>query len=438
MIDRITEKIVPIASKIQDNKYLSALRDGFMAAFPATMFASICMIIQYLPATFGFDQFLPAWVMTFLNDFFGPVGNATMAVSSIFICFGVAYHLAGKIDGNKLFSGIVALTSFFMLLPFHQIEEGTFMPVVKLGSQGMFVAIFTAFAATLIFNYFEKKDITIKMPPQVPAGIAKSFIAIIPSAITLIVFNILRYGFTVTPWGNVFDFLFSILQQPLTHLGSSLPATLVAVVAAQLLWWFGVHGQAVVNTVMDPLWGAMALENYVAYQAGQALPHIVNSTFMGIFPLIGGNGMTLGIVLLSLFMARSARLKSTMKMVAAPSFFNISEPITFGLPVVMNPMVFIPWVVAPVVTVTISYLAIAAGIVPRPIGITVVWTTPVFLSGWIGTGSIMGGLLQLVNLTISTLIWFPFIKALDKSYLKEEEIKEAKEEEDDEDIFDLD
>ncbi len=435
MIDKFTDKIVPIASRISDNKFLVSLRDGFMAAFPATMFASICMIIQYLPATFGFDQFLPEAVMDFLNDFFGPVGNATMSLSSIFICFGTAYHLAGKIEGNKLFSGIVSLTSFFMLLPFHVTDDGTFMPVVKLGSQGMFVAILTAVFATLIFNYFEKKNFTIKMPPQVPSGIAKSFLAILPSAVTLLVFNLLRYVFTFTPWGNVFDFLFMILQQPLTHLGSSLPATLIAVIAAQLLWWFGVHGQAVVNTVMDPLWSAMSLENYAAYQAGTALPHIVNSTFMGIFPLLGGNGMTLGVVLLSLFLAKSARMKSTMKMVAAPSFFNISEPVTFGLPVVMNPMVFIPWVLAPVVTVTISYLAIAAGIVPRPIGVTVVWTTPVFLSGWIGTGSIMGGLLQLVNLVISTLIWFPFIKALDNSYLKDEQAKE--EEDDDLSMFEL-
>lgn len=438
MIDKLTDKIVPIASKISDNTFLSALRDGFMAAFPATMFASVCMIIQYLPATFGFDGFLPEGVMNFLNDFFGPVGNATMSLTSIYICFGTAYHYAAKTGGNKLFSGIVALTSFFMLLPFHQVEEGTFMPLVKLGSQGMFVAILSAVVATLIFNWVEKKNFTIKMPPQVPAGIAKSFLAILPSAVTLLVFNCIRYGFTFTPWGNVFDFMFSILQQPLTHLGSSLPATLVAVLVAQLLWWFGVHGQAVVNTVMDPLWSAMAIENYAAYQAGTALPHIVNSTFMGIFPLLGGNGMTLGIVLVSLFMARSARLKSTMRMVAAPSFFNISEPVTFGLPVVMNPTVFIPWIVAPIVTVIISYLAIAAGIVPRPIGVTVVWTTPFFLSGWIGTGSIMGGLLQLVNLAVSTLIWFPFIKALDNSYLKDEAASEAEEDEDDLAVFDLD
>ncbi len=435
MIEKITEKIVPIAAKIQDNKFLTALRDGFMAAFPATMFASFAMIIQYLPSTFGFDQFLPAAVMDFLNGFLGPVGNATMALSSIFICFGVAYHLAAKTEGNKLFSGLISLTCFFLLLPFEQTDAGTFMPVVRLGSQGMFVAILTAVFATLLFNWIEKKDFTIKMPKQVPSGIAKSFLAVLPSAVTFLVFNIVRYAFTFTPWENVFDFLFSMLQQPLTSLGSSLPATLIAVFAAQILWWFGVHGQAVVNTVMDPLWSAMALENYAAYQAGQALPHIVNTTFMGVFPMLGGNGMTLGIILLFLFMARSARMKSTIRMVAAPSFFNISEPITFGLPVVMNPMVFIPWILAPIVTVIISYLAIAAGIVPRPIGITVVWTTPVFLSGWIGTGSIMGGLLQLVNLVVSTLIWFPFIKALDNSYLKEEEIKE--EDEDDLSMFEL-
>ena len=195
----------------------------------------------------------------------------------------------------------------------------------------------------------------------------------------------------------------------------------IAVIFAQLLWWFGVHGQAVVNSVMDPIWNTLAIENYAAYSAGAHIPHIVCSTFMGIFPLIGGNGMTLGIILVALFIARSVRLKSTMKMVVAPAFFNISEPVTFGLPIVLNPTILIPWVLAPVVTVITSYCAIYFGLVPRPIGVTVVWTTPVFLSGWIGTSSIRGGILQLVNVAISILIWLPFMKALDNIYLKDEE-----------------
>lgn len=420
-MDRFMDKMLPIASAISNNKYLSSLRDGFMAAFPATMFASISIIIQDFPETFGFAQFLPKSVLNFLNNFFGPVSNATMSVMTLFVVFAIAYSLAQKFKCNRLYAGVIALAAYLMLIPFGTDKAGnTVMPLSKLGSQGMFVGILTAIISTKIFAFLENRKITIKMPEQVPPAIAQSFTAIIPSAATLLVFNIIRYIFTFTPWGNAFDFLFKLLQRPLTNLGATLPATLIAVIAAQLLWWLGVHGQVVVNTVMDPIWNTLALENYAAYKAGKALPHIVCSTFMGVFPLIGGNGMTLGIIIVSLFIARSIRLKSTMKMVIAPSFFNISEPMTFGLPIVLNPIMLVPWILAPVVTVIVSYFSISVGLVPRPIGITVVWTTPVFLSGWIATGSITGGILQLVNVALSIIIYLPFMKALDHQYLQEE------------------
>lgn len=350
-----------------------------------------------------------------------------MNVSSVFVVFGIAYTLGKKLKCNPLYAGAIALASFFMLLPFQVVKDVTYMPLPKLGAQGMFVGILTAFIATEIFAFLENKDITIKMPEQIPQGIANSFTSILPGAVTLMVFNIIRYIFTFTKWGNAFDCLFTILQRPLTNLGSSLPATIIAVILAQLLWWFGVHGQAVVNSVMDPIWNTLVLENYAAYSVGALIPHIVCSTFMGIFSLIGGNGMTLGIILVALIIARSVRLKSTMKMVVAPAFFNISEPVTFGLPIVLNSTILIPWVLAPVVTVITSYCAIYFGLVPRPIGVTVIWTTPVFLSGWIGTSSIRGGILQLVNVVISIIIWLPFMKALDKIYLKDEEEAQVEE-----------
>ena len=418
--DKITQKMMPLATAICENKYLTSLRDGFMVAFPATMFASIMMIVQNLPATFGFDRFLPDSVLSFLNDYFGPIGNATMNVTALFVTFGVGYNFAKYLKCSKIYAGAVSLASFLLLLPFKTVKGQVYMPTAKLGSQGMIVAILTAFLATAIFAYLENKKITIKMPKQVPPGIATSFTSIIPSAASLLIFNTIRYLFTFTSWGNAFDCLFNVLQRPLVGLGTSLPATLVAVIAAQLLWWFGVHGQMIVGAITEPLLQTSNLENYAAFQAGKPLPHIICSTFMGVFPLIGGNGMTLGVVLVSLFLARSIRLKNTMKMVAVPAFFNISEPITFGLPVVLNPMVLIPWILAPVVTVLTSYYAIYFGLVPRPIGVTIVWTTPVFLSGWIGTSSIAGGILQLVNVAVSIIIWLPFMMAIDKTYLADE------------------
>lgn len=424
-IDKIAEKMVPLAQIIANNKYLLSLRDGFMVAFPATMFASVMIILQNLPATFNFADKLPEGVNTFLNDFFGPIGNATMSVSTLFIVFGIGYQLAEKFGQPKLFAGAISLSSFLLLLPFgYQEDIGTILPVSKLGAEGMFVGIITAIIATLIYCKISAAGITIKMPDSVPPMIAQSFVAIIPGAAPLFVFNIVRYLFTFTEWGNAVEFVYQMLQKPLMGLGGTLPAVLLAVLATQFFWWFGIHGTLVVNAVIDPIMGALAIENYEAYKAGEALPHIINTTFMGVFV---NQGMQLGIsITMAFFIARSIRMKKLMKTIIAPSVFNVSEPMTFGLPIVMNPIAFIPWILAPLASTTISYFAIYFGLVPRPIGATVVWTTPVFLSGWLGTGSAAGAILQVVTVAVMTLIWIPFLIVMDREYLREEREDQVK------------
>lgn len=422
---KFIDKVLPIATKLAGNKYLLSLRDGFMVAFPATMFASIMIIIQNLPATFGFQKFLPAGVMQFLNDFLGPISNATMNITALFVAFGVAYQLADKLHASKLYAGGISLSSFMLLLPMTNTKAGTFIPVDKLGAQGMFVAIITAIVSTIIFARLENANITIKMPEQVPPAIAGSFVAILPGAASLMTFTVVRYLFTFTAWGNAFDFIYKMLQEPLQGLGASLPAVLLIMFISQLLWWFGIHGTLVVNSVVDPIMAALAIENYNAYRKGLPLPHIVNTTFMGVFVI---TGMILGLSLAALiFAAKSARMKRTMEMVALPAFFNISEPITFGLPIVLNPTIFIPWVLCPMIMAGVSYFAMSIGLVPRPTGATIVWSTPVFLSGWLGTGSIRGAILQLVNVAITTVIWLPFLKVLDHQYLTEEQATAATE-----------
>ena len=419
-LDKMAAKIVPLAQIIADNKFLLSLRDGFMVAFPATMFASIMIIIQNFPTTFGFADKLPEGVNVFLNDFFGPVGNATMSVGTLFIVFGIGYQLADKFGQPKLFAGAISLSSFLMLLPFSSQEKlGTVIPISKLGAEGMFVGIVTAMIATIIYSRISAAGITIKMPDSVPPMIAQSFVAIIPGAVPLFIFNIIRYLFTFTEWGNAVDFVYQILQKPLMGLGGTLPAVLIAVFCMQFFWWFGIHGTLVVNAVIDPIMNALAIENYEAYKAGASeLPHIINTTFMGVFV---NQGLQLGIsITMAFFIARSIRMKKLMKTIIAPSIFNVSEPMTFGLPIVMNPIAFIPWILAPLASTTIFYLAIYMGLVPRPIGATVVWTTPVFLSGWIGTGSIAGAILQAVTLAVMVLIWVPFLVVMDREYLKEE------------------
>lgn len=284
----------------------------------------------------------------------------------------------------------------------------------------MFVAILVAIISTELYCRISAAHIVIKMPDSVPLMVAQSFVAIIPGAAPLFLFNLIRYGFTFTSYGNAIDFVYQILQQPLMGLGGTLPAVLIAVFFTQFFWWFGIHGTLLVNSIIDPIMSSLALQNYDAYKNGaEHLPHIISTTFMGVFV---NQGMQLGIaIMFAFFLARSVRMKQTMRLVFAPAIFNVSEPMTYGLPVVLNPTLFIPWILAPLASTTISYFTIAAGLVPRPTGATVVWTTPIFVAGWLGTGSIRGGILQLVDVVVMTLIWIPFIKALDNRWYKDEQ-----------------
>lgn len=238
----------------------------------------------------------------------------------------------------------------------------------------------------------------------------------------LIVFLVIRIGFGFTGYETVQTFIYSIIQQPLTALGASLPATLVAVFAIQLFWFFGLHGQIIINSVMDPIWYSLNNDNLAAFQSGEELPHIVTKQFIDTFLVgSGGTGMTLVVVIAILMLAKSRRLRETGKMSLPPAIFNVNEPVIFGLPIVMNPLLFVPWLLTPVVVATATYFAMSVGLVPPPAGVIVPWTTPIFLSGYLAVGNhIMGAVMQLINVVIVIVIWYPFIKMLDRQYFGQE------------------
>jgi PTS system cellobiose-specific IIC component len=176
---------------------------------------------------------------------------------------------------------------------------------------------------------------------------------------------------------------------------------------------------------MDPIWNTLALENYEAYSKGAELPHIITKQFVDIYTVgIGGTGMTLAVVLTILIFLKSKQLKQVSKLAIGPGLFNVNEPVIFGLPIVMNPLIFVPWVIAPMIVTLITYFAMSTGLVPPPNGIQVPWTMPLFFSGMMATGSLMGGVLQLFNMAVVFVIWFPFLKFIDRMNVRKEQEEE--------------
>ena len=260
------------------------------------------------------------------------------------------------------------------------------------------------------------------MPQGVPDAVSRSFSSLIPITLTLTVFLIIRILFSLTPYETVQNFIYTVLQEPLTALGSGLAATIVAVILIQIFWFFGLHGQIIVNSVFDPIWYTLNNQNLEAFQHGQALPNIITKQFVDSFLVgMGGSGMTLAVVILIFIIGRSRQIKELGKLGGPAGIFNVNEPIIFGLPIIMNPLVLIPWIIAPVVVTIVTYFSMATGLVPKPAGIIVPWTTPIVLNGFLATGNAwQGGVLQLVNLLIVMAIWWPFLKVLDKNYYEKE------------------
>ncbi|MGA8942713.1 MAG: PTS cellobiose transporter subunit IIC [Thermoactinomyces sp.] len=416
MLEKI---LLPVADKLNNNRYLTALRDGFMLALPLIIFGSIFVVIANFPFL---DRLLSEETYAAYQNALGPASAATLSIMGLFVIIGIGYNLTRQYELEGIYGGIVALAAFLILTP--QVLKGVsgVIPTSSLGAEGLFLGIFTAFAAAELYRYFVQKNWTIKMPPGVPEAVSRSFSALIPIALTLTIFLAIRIIFSYTPFETVQNFIYTVIQQPLTALGSGLPATIVAVIMIQLFWFFGLHGQIIVNSVFDPIWYALNDQNLQAFQAGTELPNVITKQFIDTFLVgMGGSGMTLAVVILLILIGRSRQIKELGRLGGPPGIFNVNEPIIFGLPIIMNPLVLIPWILAPVVVTIITYLAMSTGLVPKPAGIIVPWTTPIGLNGFLATGNAwQGAVLQIVNLLVVMGIWWPFLKILDKNYYENE------------------
>lgn len=416
-IEKLGEKLMPIATKLGQNRYLLVLRDAFMLSFPLTMFGSIIVVLNHLP-------FFSPETQGMLNGLFSSGQNATMSILSVFVTFGIGYYLSKSYDVEAVFGGVISLAAFLILTPFHLVTEsgetvGGVLALDRLGAKGMFIGMIAAFVAAEIYSRLTKKGFTITMPDGVPPAVAKSFSALIPAIATLTLFNLLNAFVTGALNINLHDWIYNVIQIPLTGLGTSLGGTLVAVFFVQLLWFFGLHGQVIVNSVMDPIWLSTATDNYAQFTAGaEELPHIVTKPFMETYTVgMGGSGSTLIVVILMAFFMKSRQMKEVGRLAIGPGIFNVNEPAIFGLPIVLNAAIFIPWVLAPMVTTAFNYTMLSLELFPKTTGAIIPWTIPFFINGSLATNSIMGGVLQLISMVIIGVIWYPFLKLIDKQNL---------------------
>ncbi|MFV9510574.1 PTS cellobiose transporter subunit IIC [Tepidibacillus sp. LV47] len=428
----LEEHVMPIAGKIAEQRHLQAIRDGIILAMPLLIIGSVFLVLGFLPIP-GYNEFMArTFGEQWLTKLLYPVG-ATFDLMALFVSFGVAYRLAEKYKVDALSAGAISVAAFLLATPFNVMftppgskevfTVGGAIPQALMGSKGMFVAMILAILSTEIYRKIIQKNIVIKMPDGVPPAVAKSFIALIPAFAVITVVWLLRLIIEQTSFQSIHNIISDILAAPLNSLGGSLGGALIAVMLVQLLWSTGLHGAAIVGGVMGPIWLSLMDQNRLAYQANPdaLLPNVITQQFFDLWIYVGGSGATLSLVLIMILKARSKQMKSLGKLAIGAGIFNINEPITFGMPIVMNPILIIPFILTPITLVLVSYFAMKTGLVARPSGIAVPWTTPVIISGYLATGGkISGSILQLVNMVVAFIIYYPFFRIWDKQKLEEE------------------
>lgn len=420
-MDKLEKYMLPIAEKLDRNRYLNAIKAGFFLAMPLLIIGSMFLLITQIPLNgyqeFMMNQFGNGWMDNLLQ-----VNNVTMNCMTFFVIIGIAYELAKfyKVDG--LSSVSLALVSFLLVTNFVELEDGSLtLSLNDLGASGLFVGMVVAVISSEIFRWAIQKRIVIKMPESVPPNVAVPFYSLIPGFIVVISFLVVRIIFGMTEYGSLQNFIFENLQTPLLSLGSSYPATLLLLLFEALLWCLGIHGSNVMLAVMQPIWIALSAENAVAFAQGEVLPNISNFQFYSNFIKIGGASATLGLAIACLFFSRATQYKTLGKLAIIPSIFNINEPVIFGIPIILNPIMMIPFILTPLVLCTLSFILMATGIVPIANGMQIPWTTPPIIAGFFISGW-RGAVWNVIEILISFAIYFPFFKVLDKeAFLKEKE-----------------
>ncbi|MBP1039544.1 PTS sugar transporter subunit IIC [Vagococcus sp. BWB3-3] len=423
MNEFLEQKMLPIASKLGANKFLVAIRDGITLAMPLIIIGSLMMVIASFPVP-GWE----AWLGDIgVADYLWKGTDSSFGLIGLVASFGIAYSLTNQYGVDGVPSGIISLSSFIAVTPFVKSDAGAGMPTAYMGAKGLFIAIILGLISGYIYQWFINHDIQIKLPATVPPAVAKSFSAIIPGAFIITLWLIISSVLIALDLPNLHDIAQVILGGPLGLLGNNVFGTMIVVGLNSLFWFVGIHGGNVVNSVMQPLWIANLDENRAAYQAGAELPHIFTVAFMDNLVYIGGGGATIGLVLVLGYLARKKKTSQQTKVLApitvVPGLFNINEPTMFGLPVVLNIMLLIPFILAPMVNVIVSYLAMSSGLVPLTRA-AASWTMPPIISGFLVTGSINGSILQVVLIILDILLYLPFYLAVEKKF-KEQELGEG-------------
>ncbi|MGX8834073.1 PTS sugar transporter subunit IIC [Amedibacillus sp. YH-ame6] len=460
---------MPIAAKIGSQKHLVAIRDGFISIMPVTMVGSFAVLLNVffrdLPNTWWGEGNSFTTAMTQVINVNGNVYFGSIVILGLCFTFALGYHLAKSYDVNPIAGGVVAFASVVACMSqgvtasFNMTNiapdvakaltdagltvgaandagvsaiggVGTWgnLGSSYTGAAGLFTCLIVGLLSSMIYIKLMIKKITIKLPDTVPPAVSNAFAAIIPGIIAIYVFGIITQLCVVSTGLYPNDLILKYIQQPMLEMSQGFFSVILIVFLVQLFWFFGLHGSNVMAPIIEGIYTPALLDNLDVFNkthSTETMKYVWTRGSFDAYAQMGGSGVTLGLIIAIFLFSKRDDSKAVAKLAAPMGVFNINEPIIFGMPIVLNPVYIIPWLLVPPVCAAIAYGFTVAGIIP-PVFVQVPWVMPVGFYAWMGTGgNIMAALVSILCLGVSFLLWTPFVMLANRMQAKEEAAADA-------------
>ena len=462
-MDAFADKLGRVGAWCGQNKYLNAIKNGFQNFMPATISGAVGVLwtnVLVNDSTGLGALWSPIMALKVLNPIFAAMQYATISCITIGVTMLVASEIAEANGETGAYPAVLGFILWMMVTPTsfaakdlgasyidakgisHGFSLGQFINVTGEAAKhkitadsfsysgimssytcatGLFTGLIVAIVGMELYNMFRKNDaLKIKMPEQVPPGVARAFEVLIPTCLTAIVVGAVGLVCQLATGAELNALIYNVIQKPLQNIiGNNLVAVCIMYVIIMLFWCVGIHGNNMVAAVKEPIFRPLLYANTAAYTAHHEIPYVMNLTMIQMFAEFGGSGVTIGLVIAILIFSKREDNRTIAGISIVPGLFNINETMTFGIPLVLNPILDIPFILAPVVTVIIGYILVSSGFCPK-IVLEVPWTMPPVLFGFVATGGKpMGAVAQLIVLAVSVLVYIPFLIAYEKFQAKQ-------------------
>ncbi len=419
--DKLIDSLGSFATKFNSYRYIMAIKSAFITLMPVIIVGAFSVLISnmVLDPKNGLASFQSLSFLAALKPITSAINYATLNFLNIGAVFLIGIEL-GRINGIKsLFPGLLAVICFICVSPttvemmvdgqMHEVKDVLLRQFSD--TRSLFLGMFIAILSVEIYCWLEgRKGLKIKMPDTVPPNVSASFSALIPSIITTTLIATFGFIFHQTTGMYLYDAVYQVVQQPLERVVQSLPGILLLMFVAQLFWVIGIHGNQMIKPIREPLLLGAITVNMSAFEQGKEVPNIITMPFWDVYMSIGGSGVAIGLLISVMIGTKRKEMKEIAKLSIGPGLFNINEPVIFGMPIMLNPILAIPFIITPLVTGSIGYFATAAGFAGKAV-VMVPWTTPPLINAWLSTAGSMGAVVtQLICIVTAVLIYLPFVK----------------------------